>query len=144
MPGHITHMEFLRDGDVVTYGGGSTLYKLTRVKIAKALAIESVTGRRVEVRLEHCHKTDKPETFVETEENLKPAPNLGLGMAVRFKNPTPKNAGVWVTLNLTAGGWRLARLGGIDGMRYTYNVEANRLVPVDAINNADWSGAAFE
>jgi hypothetical protein len=133
-----TYLPYLRVDDVVTYSKGSTLYKITRVKQVKALAIESVTGRRVELRIEHCKPADK-DAFVETEENLKPAPTLGLGMAVRFKNPNDKNRGVFVTLNLTAGGWRVARLGGKDGMRYFYNVEASRLEPVAAINDADWS-----
>ena len=137
MRGSMTEMPILRKGDVVTYGGMPTLYKITHVKQVKAYAIESVTGRRVELRMEHCKLADASE-FVDREEDLEPAPQLALGMAVRFKEPSAKTQGVFVTLDQKQGGWRVARLGGKDGMRYFYNIDAKRLVPVDEINSADW------
>lgn len=132
----ITEFPILFEGDVVTYGRGSTLYKITRMKQVKCIAIESVTGRRVEMRIEHCRKAENPEAFVETEENLKPAPTLGLGMAVRFKRHPER--GVYVVINQTSGGWKVAKLGGSEGMRYFYNLDAKDLDPVDEINNVTW------
>lgn len=141
-PNYARMIEIIRDGDVVYYGANkSVLYKVTRTKIAKFLAVESGTGRRIEGRLEFAHKADNPEDFEDTEETTAPAPSLALGMAVRYKNPSPNMRGVFVTLNKTSTGWRLARLGGSDGMRYYHSVEANRLEPVDAINHADWDSA---
>ena len=136
MPNYsVTEFPLLFEGDVVTYDRGSTLYKITHLKRVKALAIESVTGRKVELRLEHCKKADK-SAFVETEENLKPAPILALGMAVRFKRHPER--GVYVVINQTAGGWKVAKLGGREAMRYYYNLDPKDLVPVDEINSVDW------
>lgn len=134
----LTQLPMIFPGDVVTYGRGSTLYKVTKTKQVKCNAVESANGRRVELRIEHCVKAEDPSLFVDTEETLAPAPKLALGMAVRFRRQTSKNAGVFVVLNQTQGGWKVARLGGKDGMRYFYNLEANMLVPVDEINSVDW------
>lgn len=132
----ITEFPLLFEGDVVTYGRGSTLYKITRLKQVKCLAIESGTGRRVELRIEHCKKADDSSLFIETEENLKPAPKLTLGMAVRFRRHPER--GVYVVINQTSGGWKVAKLGGSAGMRYYYNLEASDLTPVDEINSVNW------
>jgi hypothetical protein len=132
-------LPYISEGDIVTYGGGSTLYKVTRVKQVKCLAIESGTGRRVEMRIEHCKKIDDPSRFVAKPEDEVPPPTLEFGMAVRFKNPSAKTQGVFVVTHHTSSGWRVSRLGGGEGTRYFHSIEAERLVPVDAINLVDWS-----
>lgn len=132
--------ERVREGDIVHCGLSPTLYKVTRVKIAKLFAIESLTGRKVEFRIEHARKADNPTDYVEPVESFEPKPELALGTAVRFKRANePDKKGVWVVINKTAGGWKIARLGGGGGMRYYYNLDSADLVPVSEINDVDWS-----
>jgi hypothetical protein len=132
-------------GDVVRYGKEPRPFKITRVKIAKAFATESVTGRKVELRIEHCRKVN--ETFVEKAAVAEePKTVFYPGMAVRFKHirPDGKNRGVFVTTQKTPAGWFLSRLGGGDKDVRWHKVPESSIVPVDAINNADWSGAEWE
>lgn len=132
-----TMFPVLFEGDVVTYGRGTTLYKITRVKQVKCLAVESGTGRRVELRMEHCRKADDPSKFVGRE--IENVPTLSFGMAVKFRRPQSKARGVYVVIGQTSGGWKVARLGGGDGNRYFYNLDASDLVAYDEINEQEWS-----
>ena len=67
------------------------------------------------------------------------APELVLGMAVRFKTPgKPDQRGVFIVADKKEGGLRLVRLGGGMGMRYYYNIQPHNLVSVEEINSQSW------
>jgi len=135
----ISFHEFIREDDIIYYGSNKdVLYKVTRVKQVKFLAVESNTGRRIEGRLEHAHKADNPDDFIVAGDLLEAAPELALGMAVRWKEPDARTQGVFVTIGKTAAGWKVARLGGGDGMRYWHSIDGRRLEAVPQINNAAW------
>lgn len=118
------------EGDIVYYGRDkSVLYKITRVKQVKFIATESGTGRSIEGRLEHAHRADNPEDFVPAGRETLSAPNLALGMPVRWRTPSAKTRGLFVVIGQTAAGWKVARAGGGDRMRYFHSIDARDLVP---------------